>query len=96
MSAYFFFDNLHVFAPEKLDLYRQSVEPVVEKFGGRYRVVGGPTTVCEGIWRPVYPVIIEFDDVDRAQAWYDSDDYRELKALRQAAVTCNAVLIGGV
>ena len=95
MSAFFLFDNLDVTDPQKLEEYVEAVGPVVDKFGGRYRVVGGRATTLEGDWAPVYPVLIEFESVERARAWYDSDDYRELKALRQSAVTCNAVLIEG-
>lgn len=96
MSAYFLFDNLSVSDPEKLDEYREKVGPVVEKFGGRYRAVGGPATIFEGDWAPTYPIIIEFDNAEKARAWYDSDDYRDLKTLRQSAVTCNSVLIDGL
>ena len=96
MSAFFLFDNLEVVDQAKLDEYARIVGPVVERFGGRYRVVGGATTVLEGRWSPVYPVIIEFESPRIARAWYDSDDYRDAKALRHAAVTCNAVLIEGI
>lgn len=96
MSAYFLFENLEVVDPDKLEEYKQKAGPVVESFGGRYRVLGGPTTVFEGNWEPRFPVIIEFESVERARAWYESDQYRELKALRQSAVVCNGVLIKGL
>ena len=96
MSAYFLFENLEVVDPDKLEEYKQKVGPVVESFGGRYKVLGGPTTVFEGDWEPRYPVIIEFADAESARAWYESDQYRELKALRQSAVVCNSVLIEGL
>ena len=64
--------------------------------GGRYRVVGGTAQALEGEWTPAYPVIIEFDSRERAQAWYDSEEYAPLKRLRQSAVTCNGVLIEGL
>ena len=95
MSAFFLFDNLDVVDPDKLEEYSQKVRPVVESFGGRYRVLGGSTTVFEGDWQPRFPVIIEFDSAERARAWYESDEYRDLKALRQSAVVCNGVLIEG-
>ncbi len=93
MSSYFFFDNLNVKEPEKLDEYVQKVAPIVEKFGGKYRIVGGRSTIFEGGWQPVYPVIIKFENAEKARAWYESDDYQPLRALRQSAVECNAVLI---
>ena len=96
MSAYFLFDNLEVTDPDRLDDYKRRVGPVVEKYGGRYVAMGGPVTVVEGNWRPSYPVMIAFESAERARAWYDSDDYKDLKALRQSAVRCNAVLIDGL
>lgn len=96
MSAFFFFDNLKVRDAGKLETYVREVAPVVEAFGGRYRAIGGATTVVEGDWQPTYPVIIEFDSADMARAWYGSEEYRPLKALRQSAVDCNAVLIEGL
>ncbi len=96
MSAFFLFDNLDVIDHRKLEEYSQRVGPVVERFGGRYRVLGGATTLFEGEWQPHYPVMIEFASAENAQAWYDSDEYRDLKALRQSAAVCNGVLIEGL
>lgn len=95
MSAFFLFDNMEVNDPAKLAEYATSVRPVVEKFGGRYRVVGGTTKLLEGSWQPTYPVIIEFDSLEQATAWYESDEYAPYKSMRQSAVRCNAVLIEG-
>lgn len=96
MSAFFLFDNLEVHDPDKLAEYAEKVAPVVASYGGRYRVVGGTAQALEGEWTPAYPVIIEFDSRERAQAWYDSEEYAPLKRLRQSAVTCNGVLIEGL
>ena len=96
MSAFFLFDNVKVRDPEKLERYVREVAPVVEAYGGRYRSVGGPATAVEGEWTLTYPVIIEFETAAMARAWYESESYKPLKALRQAAVDCNGVLIEGL
>jgi uncharacterized protein (DUF1330 family) len=59
-------------------------------------VRGGTCTVVEGDWSPVLPVLIEFPSLEQAWRWYDSDEYRELKALRLAATRGNAVFMEGV
>ncbi|WNG50953.1 DUF1330 domain-containing protein [Archangium minus] len=96
MSAYCFFDNLEVLHPAGLEEYKRRVAPVVEKYGGRYVVLGGRTEVVEGCWRPTYPVVIEFPSLAQANLWYDSEEYRELKALRLSSTRSNAVFIQGL
>lgn len=96
MAAYAFFDNLSVLDPERLATYKERVGRVIERFGGRYVVLGGEAQRVEGDWQPAFPVMIEFADLDTARRWYDSSEYAELKALRLSAVRCNGVLIGGL
>ena len=95
MPAYCFFDVLEVTDPEKLEEYRGGVLATVEQYGGCYLTVGGRCDVVEGQWRPVFPVLIEFSDLEQAHRWYDSEEYRGLKALRLAATRGNAVFIEG-
>jgi len=95
MPAYCFFDVLEVVDPAKLEQYRDGVLATVERHGGRYLTVGGKCDVVEGEWRPVFPVLIEFPSLEQAHAWYDAEEYRELKALRLAATKGNAVFIEG-
>lgn len=96
MAAYCFFDNLEVNDLAKLKEYKKKVRSVIEKFGGRYVIMGGKMDVLEGDWQPWYPVIIEFPSYERAMNWYHSDQYKELKALRHSAVNCNVVFMEGL
>ncbi|MEO0913789.1 MAG: DUF1330 domain-containing protein [Pseudomonadota bacterium] len=95
MSAFLLFDDLEVLDPEKLEAYARDAAPIVERFHGKYRSVGGETRVLEGSGSPKGPVLIEFDNAVAALEWYNSDAYRPLKARRQEAVACNSVLIEG-
>ena len=96
MSAYCLFDNLEVTDPAKLEEYKHRALPVVEHYGGHYIVLGGKFDRVEGEWQPTFPVMIEFPNLEQAYRWYDSDEYRELKALRLSAVRSNAVFIEGI
>ncbi len=96
MSAYCLFDNLTVKDPEKLEMYKNQVAPVVEKYQGKYVVLGGDTEVVEGSWEPTYLVMIEFPSKALAKAWYHSEDYKALKALRLTATDSSAVIIQGL
>ena len=95
MAAYCFFDVVEVTDPERLEKYREGVLATVERYGGRYLTVGGRCDVVEGEWHPVFPVLIEFPSLEEAHRWYDSEEYRELKALRLAATRGHAVFIEG-
>jgi uncharacterized protein (DUF1330 family) len=96
MPAYFLVDVREVKDAAKMEQYRARVAPVVEKFGGRYIVRGGPFEVVEGSYQPVLPVLIEFPSMAQARRWYDSEEYRDLKQLRLAATVSNGIFLTGL
>ena len=55
--------------------YARLARPVLESFGGRYRVRGTPTRVLEG-GIAQRTVIIEFDSPEQAIAAYESPGYQ--------------------
>jgi uncharacterized protein (DUF1330 family) len=95
MPGYFLVDIREIKDAAEMEEYRKRVSPVVEKFGGRYLIVGGPFEVVEGDWRPIFPVLIEFPTMNDARRWYDSEDYRELKQLRLKATAGSGVFFTG-
>ena len=96
MSAFFLFQNLGVVDAVAFDEYKQRVPATVERFGGRYRILGGAVQPVEGLFSLTAPVMIEFSSADAARAWYESDEYRVLRQLRLRAVRTTAVLVEGV
>jgi uncharacterized protein (DUF1330 family) len=65
-------------------------------FGGRFVVRGGQTEVLEGEWRPARLVLLEFPSVERARAWWNSPEYAEARALRQATSIGTLIILEGV
>jgi uncharacterized protein (DUF1330 family) len=51
--------------------------------------------VVEGSWHGSQTVVLEFESVDAARAWYESEAYQKAAKLRQAAADCNAVILSG-
>ena len=96
MSAYCIFENIEITDPAKLDDYKQRVGPVVERFVGRYVVLGGQVAPMEGDWRPGFLVMIEFPSLAQAEQWYHSPDYEPLRHARQSAGRYNAVFVEGL
>lgn len=70
--------------------------PSVEAAGGRYLARGGETAVLEGDRQPHRTVLIEFESLDAAKAWYDSPAYREARAARAEAAVGEFIVVEGV
>jgi uncharacterized protein (DUF1330 family) len=51
--------------------------------------------LLEGQWHGHQTVVLEFDSIDDARVWYDSDAYRAARELRRAAAETNAVIVAG-
>jgi uncharacterized protein (DUF1330 family) len=51
--------------------------------------------VVEGSWHGSQTVVLEFESVDAARAWYESEAYQKAAKVRQQAADCNAVIISG-
>jgi uncharacterized protein (DUF1330 family) len=73
--------------------YRSRVLATVERYEGRYLLVGGKCEIVEGDWQPVFPVLIRFPTLEHAHCWYNSVEYRDLKAMRLAATKGCAVFM---
>jgi len=95
MSAYVIAD-ITVTDPEMYRGYMALSGPAIAAFGGRFVVRGGSPVVLESDWEPSRMVVVEFDTVDQARAWYDSPEYREARDARAGAARMRMVLVEGV
>jgi uncharacterized protein (DUF1330 family) len=95
MPAYFIVDN-EVTDHKGFEEYRNQVRGTVEKYGGKFLVRGGKVQALEGDWKPTRIVVTEFLTTEQALRWYDSEDYRALKALRLRTARGSVVLVEGV
>jgi len=75
--------------------YRKHTPEAVARFGGKFIVRGGKTQTLEGGWTPSRMVVLEFPDYARAEAFYFSDHYKPLLALRLKAGKSKAILVEG-
>ena len=95
MAAYIIVD-LTVTDPEAYKGYAKLVPATVEAYGGKFVVRGGAAENLEGEWRPNRVVVLEFESVQQAKAWYDSDEYKEPKAVRHSASSAQMIVVEGV
>ncbi|MCI2392921.1 DUF1330 domain-containing protein [Aliiroseovarius sediminis] len=63
-------------------------------FGARFLVRGGAFETREGTSRS-RNVVIEFPNLEAAQACYDSEDYQAAKAFREPAAICDLIIVEG-
>jgi uncharacterized protein (DUF1330 family) len=94
MSAYVIV-NIEVRDRERYAQYIQVAPESIARYGGRYLVRGGKTEVLEGSWRPKRFVVLEFESLEKAKAWWDSEEYRGPKAMRQAAADTDLFIVEG-
>jgi uncharacterized protein (DUF1330 family) len=95
MVAYMLVD-IDIHDPVGYEEYRRLATPTVHQYGGRYIVRGGRTEVIEGTRIPARVVVLEFPSPDQARAWWDSPEYRPLRAIRQRTATTSMILVEGV
>ena len=95
MSAYLIVD-IDIHDAAGLEEYRNQVPATLTKYGGRFIVRGGKFEKLEGHWQPKRLVLLEFPSVEQAKRWYDSEEYRPLKAMRLKASSGSLILVEGV
>jgi uncharacterized protein (DUF1330 family) len=63
--------------------------------GANILAVDQKPQVIEGGWHGSQTVVLEFESVDAARAWYESEAYQKAAKVRQQAADCNAVILAG-
>jgi uncharacterized protein (DUF1330 family) len=94
MAAYLIAD-IRVKDPAEFAAYGALATAVVERHGGRYLVRGGQVTRKEGDWSPSRLVVLEFDSMDAARAFYESDEYQAILGRRQRSADSDLVFVEG-
>lgn len=78
-----------------MDAYSRAAGPSMAQSGGVVLAVDGQPQLIEGEWHGDRTVVLEFESVEAARAWYESEAYEHAKPLRQAAAETNAVIVSG-
>jgi len=94
-AAAYFIGDIEITSQDAYEKYRAGVSETVYAFGGKYLVRGAQAEVAEGKWNPHRIVVLGFESMERAKSWYHSDEYAELKKLRQSASNGNLIFADG-
>jgi uncharacterized protein (DUF1330 family) len=95
MSAYIF-ASVEITDAAAYEEYRRRVPAIIAAYGGRYLARGGAVERLEGNAPVNRLVIVEFPDMVRLKAFYNSVEYQPLLAIRQRAARSNLLAIEGV
>lgn len=95
MPAYFIVDA-RVTDPGVFQEYARQAEALIIAAGGKYLAQGGETISFSSDWKPERVVIIEFPSVERANALFNSPEYRAIAPLRERSAAGRAILVEGL
>ncbi|MBV8663872.1 MAG: DUF1330 domain-containing protein [Hyphomicrobiales bacterium] len=94
MAKGYWIVHVDVADPEAYKAYQRANAEPFAKYGARFLVRGGQSTMKEGALRARH-VVIEFKDYATALACYESEEYRRAKALRDPVSQGDIVVIEG-
>lgn len=80
--------------PEAYQEYVRLDTPVVEQFGGVFKVRGGQSTAPEGAMLERH-VVVEFPSYEVALECYNSADYQRAAEIRRATSDSQIVIVEG-
>ena len=87
--------HIRVHNPEVIAEFRALAQPAVAKYGGRALVTNPAPEIMEGAESGV-AVVIEFDNMDTARQFYNSDEYTAARAVRETGSTTDLILVEGM
>lgn len=105
MAAYLIVHRSEITDPDHLKAYADGVQETINKYGGKVLVRADSFKVLEGEWHsgqkandrmPERITVVEFPDMIRLNAWYNSDEYARLKLIRQTSAICDVVAVEGI
>jgi uncharacterized protein (DUF1330 family) len=78
-----------------MEEYSQKSAPPLIESRARVLAVDTEPQTLEGEWHGNRTVVLEFESVEAAHAWYESESYQKVLPLRLAAADCNVVILSG-
>ncbi len=81
---------------EKYRDYTAVTPGLIAKYGGRFIVRGGETATLEGPEETGRVVVVEFESLEKAKAFYQSAEYQAAIELRAGAATAQFIAVAGV
>jgi uncharacterized protein (DUF1330 family) len=81
---------------EKYTQYEAGFMDVFSQFGGQILAVDEAPVSVEGQWSHTRTVLLQFENLDDAKAWYYSEEYQALAKHRWEASVADIAFVQGV
>ena len=89
--------NIHVRDKEGFEKFREMALPVVKEYGAKILVRTPNAEAREGKKPGVVVVVVfEFESMDKARKFYESEGYTAAKAVREKACDTDLIIAEGV
>jgi uncharacterized protein (DUF1330 family) len=95
MPAGYLIAEVEISDPDAYAAYREKALAAVAAHGGEFLVRGGRSRCLEGENPLPTLFIVKFASFEQALAWYHSQEYTRVKALREGAARANLVVVEG-
>ena len=95
MTAYVIYQG-EVLDPVRYDEYKTKAAASILAAGGKYVVRGGDVEVLEGEAPEGRTVVLAFPTRKAAIDWYRSDEYTEIRKIREGAARARMYVVDGV
>ena len=95
MSKGYLIAHIRVHDAEKFETFKSMSGPVIAEFGGKLLVRDPSSDHREGDLRGL-TIVIEFESLDAARAFYESDGYTAARLVREEAADTDLLLSAGI
>ena len=93
--AYSITEVFEVLDPQGAQRYAELTPIVVEKFGGRFLVLGAAPAAAEGE-AGIVAAVVQWPDMETLQAWYDSAEYAPARQIAATAMRRRLTFLPGI
>ena len=87
--------DIHVREKEGFEKFREMALPVIKEYGAKILVRTPNVEAREGK-KPGVVVVLEFESMDQARKFYESEAYQAAKAVREKACDTDLLIAEGV
>ena len=95
MPAYVIAAAQNVNDPAGFAAYQQAAVPTIGQYGGKFIVGSTKIEVGDGNWSPIGMVVIEFESMERAKAWYYGPEYQAVVGQRIQSTDSAMIFVDG-